>query len=702
MITSIYIGSDRLDLFEDENIIIKSNVVKIEDITKIFTDTSNDFTVPANDVNNAIFKHWYNSDLINGFDARKKIPAVIEIGGVNFKVGKIRLTKVNVKHNQPYSYSLDFYGNLVELKDKLQDDKLTDLDLSSLDFVFNSTTVKSKLQSISDVTFSLLSKRRLLYDSVNTVIVDDKNTNIYYNNSSNSTGLKTSDLIGSVKQLKIIEAIENKYNLTFSRDFFELYDFENQFLTLSGTEDKTAFQIPLTTSKGTTDNTVVGNTMLVSGVGTVGQRQTHAIQLGILPDDNYKDVVYSFYIKSGNTVVAKNENVKGTFLSNNILNVFQTSVVGGLKDVTFWLESSESIVFRAQILRLRTGSQFLRVEYGTNWLTPTINYNVSKRLPDIKVIDYIKGLFMKSKLVAIPEKDGSIYIDSLVNYYRKGKVYDLSDYIDYDNHTVSAGKILNEIKYQFEDPQTILNQQYKKNNGVGYGDLELSIYDENNVLIDGEKLEYKLPFEQIVYEKIKDLANDDLNTNIQYGLLQDENLEFVTLKPHIHYIQNLTTAIKFIQDNQTAIKLWNVNVPVHVLDLNLQTYSTTFGNEFNTFNNEKINNTIFSNYHQKYIEMIFSVQKREYDFKAINVPTNIVLNLKLNDVIEIKGKFYRIDSFETNTTNNNIQFKLINDRNVDLIPLFNITVDNIIATADRIDITSDATIGTEIKELLLL
>ena len=184
MITAIYIGQDKLNLFEDENIVIKSSAVKIEDITKLFADTSNDFTVPASSNNNSIFTHWYNANLINGFDARKKVPAVIEIGGLLFKSGKIRLQKVNFKSNQPYTYALDFFGNLVALKDQLQDDKLTDLDLSALDFELNSTNVKSRLRTAGDVSFSLLSKRRLLYDSSNSVINDDKQTNIYYDGNN--------------------------------------------------------------------------------------------------------------------------------------------------------------------------------------------------------------------------------------------------------------------------------------------------------------------------------------------------------------------------------------------------------------------------------------------------------------------------------------------------------------------------------------
>ena len=117
MITALYIGVDKLDLYKDDNVIIKSSVSKIEDITKVFTDVSESFTVPASDINNAIFKHYYESDVLNGFDARKKVDGVIELDGINYKVGKFKLNKVSLKGNIPSDYNIDFFGNLVDLKD---------------------------------------------------------------------------------------------------------------------------------------------------------------------------------------------------------------------------------------------------------------------------------------------------------------------------------------------------------------------------------------------------------------------------------------------------------------------------------------------------------------------------------------------------------------------------------------------------------
>ena len=678
MITAIYIGTERLELFEDEEIKIKSKVSDIEDITKIFTDTSNDFTVPASDVNNAIFKHWYESDVINGFDARQKVPATIEMHGTNYKVGKIKLKKVNLKHNQPDNYSIEFFGNLVELKDKLRDDKLTDLDLSALDFVFNSANVKSKFQAIGDVAFSLLSNRRLFYDSEGIIEDNDKQTNIYFNGTDTNTGLRPRDIKASIKQLKIIEAIENKYSLEFSRDFVGEYDFSNQFLCLSGVGSaQTVVQLGLTNADEGTDPTVNGDIMMFEGQGTDTERITQGIQLGIEVAAGYEDVVYSFYIKNKDVIVGKKENVKGNFLQSNLLNVFSSSIAGGFKDVTFYLETSEPIVFQAEMYRNRFTRD--RFKYNTGSLTPAINFNVSERLPDIKVIDYLKGIFKMSKLVAIPQKDGSLYLDNLTNFYKNGKVYDLSKYIDYEAHTVSAGTVLNEIQYKFQEPQTILNQKFLQNNGISFGDLEHFIYEDPNAidkkLVDGKPLKFDLPFEQIVYEKIRDLSNDDLNPNMQYGLLQDENTEFVTIKPHIHYIETKVddfritepTYVKYIPDSQQAESLTSWNIPIHILDSSDQLFSTVFGNEYNTFDGNIITNTLFSNYHKTYIENVFNVNKREYNFKAIEVPLDIVLNIQLNDVIVINKKYYRIQSLETSTSNNNIEFKLINDRNVVLI-----------------------------------
>ena len=99
---SIFVYGDdglakRLELFEDENISINSSIQNINDISKVFTDFSQSFTIPATKTNNAIFKHWYENSLDSAFNATKRKDAYIEIDTLPFRKGKIQLEKASYK-----------------------------------------------------------------------------------------------------------------------------------------------------------------------------------------------------------------------------------------------------------------------------------------------------------------------------------------------------------------------------------------------------------------------------------------------------------------------------------------------------------------------------------------------------------------------------------------------------------------------------
>ena len=83
----LYIGDSRVELFDDETITITQTLKNAKDVDKIFTDFTQSFTVPASKENNKIFEHYYNSDIVDGFDARKKVAARIELNHILFKKG---------------------------------------------------------------------------------------------------------------------------------------------------------------------------------------------------------------------------------------------------------------------------------------------------------------------------------------------------------------------------------------------------------------------------------------------------------------------------------------------------------------------------------------------------------------------------------------------------------------------------------------
>ena len=129
----IYIGDYRLDLFQDEAISINLSVQNIQDLSKVFTDFTQSFTIPASDLNNQILHHYYRTDVdasqitkrtitdnnavmgllgyvpdtitetsaSNSFDFRLRQTARIEINSLPFRTGVIEMENVLMKGTDP-------------------------------------------------------------------------------------------------------------------------------------------------------------------------------------------------------------------------------------------------------------------------------------------------------------------------------------------------------------------------------------------------------------------------------------------------------------------------------------------------------------------------------------------------------------------------------------------------------------------------
>ena len=162
-----------------------------------------------------------------------------------------------------------------------------------------------------------------------------------------------------------------------------------------------------------------------------------------------------------------------------------------------------------------------------------------------------------------------------------------------------------------------------------------------------------------------------------YGLTADSSISPVTIKPHHHYVNNVTldNDLKIIGNFLSVNRLSSLNYPSHTLGSVSPQFSTVFGNEFDEYSGSVIENTLYSNYHEDYIKLVFNEKKRQYSFKAKDVSTNLIKNLKLNDVVLIKGRSYRIDSFDVNIIKREINFNLINDLSPNLTPTKYVTTD---------------------------
>ena len=65
----LYIEGQRVELFKDERVTTIDTIKNVNDVSKVFTEYSRTFSLPASKEANKIFKHFYNSDIQNGYDA---------------------------------------------------------------------------------------------------------------------------------------------------------------------------------------------------------------------------------------------------------------------------------------------------------------------------------------------------------------------------------------------------------------------------------------------------------------------------------------------------------------------------------------------------------------------------------------------------------------------------------------------------------
>ncbi len=78
LITSVHINTaqdigdtpvyERLELFDFESIELTSSIQDVRDIGSVFTDFSQQFTIPASQTNNRLLNHFYNESVENGYE----------------------------------------------------------------------------------------------------------------------------------------------------------------------------------------------------------------------------------------------------------------------------------------------------------------------------------------------------------------------------------------------------------------------------------------------------------------------------------------------------------------------------------------------------------------------------------------------------------------------------------------------------------
>ena len=677
----LYISDTRVDLFQDETISITDSIQNISDISKIFTPFSQSFNLPASATNNKLFKHYYNFNIQDGFDARFRVDARIEISFVPFKTGQIRLDGVSMKDNKPHTYKVVFFGKPSNIKDIFGEEDLNSLNpLKTYDIDYNGNdylnAFKTGLQTTGSNATTLANRN---------VVVPLILLNNYYEYDSGSYRLDTAtwanlrkELKPAIKLKRVIEAIQTQYDITFNmadegtiKTFFGSAMFDELYLWLH--REKTPVSAKGVTPEEygvdvTTRNKKLtfadysylcgSGDVLSSNKLTINEGESFSIRVSLAPSitTNTGEVIVKD-ITTNELLYYKN-NI--AFNSSSLNTITMTSLTSGTLssrtyDIEIRINCQTGQTFPA---RNSCGTVAMRIsktvgatstvhDYGNTGFSLGYNIYIQDYLPKMKVLDFLTALFKMFNLVAYTKLTSStIYVETFDDYMTKGVTRDITKYIDVTQSTIDRPVPFNQVNFKYAEPVTQTGLRFLNQFSLVFGNLGYSAPEK----YDGQAFNLDVPLERTVLINLQDSSGDQTN-NIQ-GWWVDAEGKPTLGKPYIFFNRVVDSSSYPL----TSLTINEYNAPSNVATD--QNHTLSFGAEYDEFNGDINTNSIFERFYKEYIIQTFQQNGRIIKVTA-HLPLEFILNYSVNDVILISGELYYINSIKINLTTGKSDLELI-------------------------------------------
>lgn len=713
----LFIDGTQAEMFKDESVQLTQTIQNVKDIGSIFTDFSRSFNLPASKHNNKLFKHYYDINLTNTVDtptflANDTLPAEIKLNNRLFKKGFIALDGVSMKENKPYAYKVTFFGETIEIKRQLKETKLSNIfqTITTYDHEYSIPNVVQGLETslfsgairypliVNGADAETFGTNRLFYNGTSHSSGDN---NLHYDTSgggsgSHNHGVKKSMLKPALKVSKIIEAIESQTDLEFTKtasdDFFntsvnDIYD--DLYLWLSRTKGNIGLNVtgtaevnmPVTSisfananpSQWSPDNQGTSSTTspysrVVNGIWTCRPTQvthTYAVTFTVTSTSDFS--IFIEDVTGDPTVVGS---ASGTGTVSRTVSIFGAPS-GTLRSFRFRITSEDPAITFTPTINFRyqaQGSPAVYSEVTGSDIEPNgavSNIVIADQVPDLKVVDFLTGLFKMFNLTAYVQDDGKIKVQTLDTFYDTSTDYDISEFVDSKESSVDFAIPYQEIAYRFPEPSTFLAINFKEINNKNFANLENTTVSSPGVETTnrGNKYVVQVPFGKMLYERLKDI-NGGAQTPFQYGYCTDKDQNPTNIQPLIFINENVdvsTDKLSF-QDgvnSNTADGLTSYNRPCNVLSGTTK-YSINFGEEIDEFSGEAIENSLFYTYYRNYIIDVFNERRRLTKLTAY-LPLRVLLNYTLADTFIVNGKRYKINSITTDFMTGKSELELLNE-----------------------------------------
>ena len=660
----IYIGSEKIDTYKDEDVNITLSIQNVRDISRLFTDYTQNFQVPASKINNAVFKHYYNADISGGFQASLRQNATLFINKEVFREGSIELISVDMTKGKSSAYEIVFFSAGVNLKDLFGDDELTDLDLSAYNHAYSGSVIRGAMEGTTalhsgNVIYPLISPvKDWHYKSASN---DHSTNNIAYHTQNDDHGINYYELKPAIRISKLIDAIEAKYGITFTSTFFTDSKFTDLFLWGHRREGYmfkdqangfTAQKINFTSATGLFDATTdlyTNSAFITSLIWKYSITSTNDYQV-------------HWYV-NGQYVMSRQH-------SGNVTNqeVYLNAWLKGGDEVQMRFSppidwGGETITITGSSISGRPSENANDVFTATTSTSQSFTTDVimSDQMPEQKVYDFLLGLVKMFNLVIEPTSRTKFNVEPLNDWYALGSNYDVTDHVDVTSEKVTRPELYKRLSFNYQESGSYLEEAYRNTNGgIGYGDVRADF------TFDGGELNTEATFELMKYQKLNDLSGGV--TAFLVGKSIDKEIKPYIGQPVIFYSPSTLSIsskpIGFL--DETGLTDSNPSNQVYLCgNINNRvaasvTQMLTYGLEVDPFHEQSFIQTLYNQFWEDYITDLYSTSRRVYSMKAI-LPFKVAAQLRMNDKLDISGRRYIINQIQINLRTEEATLELLND-----------------------------------------
>ncbi len=683
-ISGLLTSAEKLELFNDEQIQVTSTVQNVQDISKTFTDFSQSFTIPANDHNNGILQHFYQSDVNSLIDYNIRLDSFIEIDLTFFRRGKLQIEKANLKNGRPESYSVTFYGDGRTLKDYFGEDLLSDLDYTDYNHVYTGTEIANRISDGTnqyDVKYPLISSKRIWHYQSNYVNATTPNwlniqsisdNNIY----ATSGAVKYNELFPAVRVRTIFDLIQAKYGVTFNGTFLQDDRFTKLFLYY---KNKGEFEIigkqhlvdiqSVSAPTGLYDlSPYIDTTADTITFTEINGVLTHQLQIEILSLSTAA-TIYADVFQNGNLLNSVEISNTGVY-TLDVVN--QTSGLNAVYQVYLRPAAAVNVThsLKYSVLYLNASSLVTETQSTTDAatnmiLTQSLEYNA----PQMKIADFFAGILKVFNMVCVGSGENTYDIAPLDDWYGQGAIVDITEFTDIQSIDVARMPLYKKITFKYQDSECFLNKQFTQVYSRGYGDMTYQYpYDGGEFTVD-------LPFENILQQKFD-------GTELQVGYALNNEFAPYTPKPILLYqYDNQDCNFKLMVGSHVTITSYT---PFgQDLRYNNTDLTSNFAPETSSLLLYPIQQTLFAQYYFSYLFNLYNLKQRLINVKTI-MPVGLLTNLKLNDRVIIRDKRYIINDMKSNLTSGEVDLSLYLDFRpmINKVPFFQVpTSGGSVATA---------------------